>query len=78
MIALVEEPAAPLEEAVQAPGQPDLQPLHPAGERLHAGRLHQEMEVVAEHHEVDNAEVKPVAAGLDGALDDAESPAASQ
>ena len=77
-LALGEERPAPPEEPVQAPCQPDLEALHAAGERLHPRCLHQEMQVISDHDEVDDAKIRPMAAGLDGALHDAKRTAAPE
>jgi len=69
--ALGEELAASLEEPVEPPSQSDLQALHSASERDDIGRLDQEVKVVADDDEMDHAKVRPVAARLDRAMDDA-------
>ncbi len=71
VVALGKELAPSLEEPVEPPSQSDLEALHPASERDDIGCLDQEVKVVADDDEMDHAKVRPVAARLDRALDDA-------
>jgi hypothetical protein len=57
VVALGEQRAAPAQVLVDAAGEADHQALHPAGERVVAGGLDDEVEVVAEDAVLDDAEV---------------------
>ncbi|HTE49235.1 MAG TPA: hypothetical protein VK698_00070 [Kofleriaceae bacterium] len=62
MIALGEQSTAPTEHPVQATRQANLQADHPAGQAVRTASLHDEVNVIGLHAELDDAKVSPMPA----------------
>src|SRR5437867_238428 len=75
---VIEHGAAPLHDAVQRPRNANVQALHAARQRQARVRLDEEMEVVAEEGELDEAEPEPFARIGEALFDRTEAALASQ
>lgn len=72
VVPVIEEGAPSVEEAVEPPSKADLEALHAAGERLGAGGLDDQMDVIANDRELDDAKMDAMCTSLESSLNDPE------
>ena len=71
MVAVHDDPATVTSLLVEPPGQPNPQPLHPPGQGLAVLGLDDEVQVMSQQGEVDDAKDAHSVGGQDAQLDDA-------
>ena len=78
MVVIVEHSAASLHQPIQRPRDPDAEALHAARKSEVRIGLDQQMEVIAQHGELDDAEAKALARTGDAVLDEPEASLTAQ